>query len=127
MTTLDGVEFDGRSLAGKAAVLWFWAPWCGECRRDAAIVAETAKAYDGKVAFLGVTGWGKLDAMKKFADYKLSGFPHVADVDDKLFTTARIKGTPTLMFYRPDGTSTEHIGSISAEQLADKLNALSQS
>jgi thiol-disulfide isomerase/thioredoxin len=26
--TVDGKDFSGQSLAGKPAVLWFWAPWC---------------------------------------------------------------------------------------------------
>lgn len=31
VATLDGATFDGRSLAGKPALLWFWAPWCPTC------------------------------------------------------------------------------------------------
>ena len=27
-TTLSGAPFNGSSLEGKPAVLWFWTPWC---------------------------------------------------------------------------------------------------
>ena len=39
--TIEGASFDGSSLAGKDAVLWFWAPWCTECRREAPFVAAS--------------------------------------------------------------------------------------
>nr|WP_052478657.1 thioredoxin domain-containing protein [Kibdelosporangium sp. MJ126-NF4]CEL19784.1 PROBABLE CONSERVED LIPOPROTEIN DSBF [Kibdelosporangium sp. MJ126-NF4]CTQ97009.1 PROBABLE CONSERVED LIPOPROTEIN DSBF [Kibdelosporangium sp. MJ126-NF4] len=127
LKTLDGAEFNGASLAGKASVLWFWAPWCGECRRDADIVARTSKAYADKVAFVGIAGWDKPEAMRKFvAEYKLDGFPHVADVDDVLFRKARIKGVPTILFFRSDGTNTVHVGPITEEQLVAELDKLSQ-
>ncbi|MDH2393959.1 redoxin family protein, partial [Streptomyces sp. HNM0663] len=37
---MDGKPFDAKTLAGKPAVLWFWAPWCPTCKGQA---AETAK------------------------------------------------------------------------------------
>ena len=30
-TTLSGAPFNGASLQGKPAVLWFWTPWCPFC------------------------------------------------------------------------------------------------
>ena len=35
-TTLSGAPFDGASLQGKPAVLWFWTPWCPFCNAEAA-------------------------------------------------------------------------------------------
>ena len=38
--TVDGKEFSGASLAGKPALLWFWAPWCPNCQAEAPAIAE---------------------------------------------------------------------------------------
>lgn len=55
-TTLQGTTFSGELLAGKPAVLWFWAPWCPTCRAQAPAVSEIAKEYQGQVAVVGVGG-----------------------------------------------------------------------
>ena len=36
-TTLSGAPFNGASLQGKPAVLWFWTPWCPFCNAEAAV------------------------------------------------------------------------------------------
>ena len=56
--TIEGASFDGTSLAGKDAVLWFWAPWCTECRREAPHVAAS-QADNPDVSFVGVAGLGE--------------------------------------------------------------------
>jgi hypothetical protein len=33
-TTLSGAPFDGASLQGKPAVLWFWTPWSRQSQGD---------------------------------------------------------------------------------------------
>ncbi|HCT76280.1 MAG TPA: redoxin [Micromonosporaceae bacterium] len=80
-TTVDGKSFEGASLAGKPAVLWFWASWCPKCRGDAANVRDLQQQLTGKVNVVGVAGLGSGgDGMRKFvADYQLSGFPQLAD------------------------------------------------
>jgi thiol-disulfide isomerase/thioredoxin len=41
-TAIDGTRFDGASLEGKPAVLWFWAPRCPTCRAQIAGVSRLA-------------------------------------------------------------------------------------
>jgi thiol-disulfide isomerase/thioredoxin len=53
-TTLDGAAFDGASLGGRPAVLWFWAAWCSVCAGEAPALAKVAAANPG-VQFIGVT------------------------------------------------------------------------
>jgi len=78
---VGGGQFDGASLAGKPAVLWFWAAWCPRCRAKADDVKTVQAEYTGKVSFVGVAGLGSGDAaMAQFvAQYGLGGFPHLAD------------------------------------------------
>ncbi len=80
VATLDGGTFDGRSLAGKPAVLWFWAPWCPTCLGQAKQVNALAADYAGKAAVVGVAGLGTVPEMNEFVGLaKLSGFPQLAD------------------------------------------------
>ena len=79
-TSLDGSRFDGTSLEGKPAVLWFWAPWCPTCRAQAANVSALAKEYAGRVAVVGVGGLDSADAIKQLA----AQIPYVTQlIDDR--------------------------------------------
>lgn len=78
---VGGGQFDGASLAGKPAVLWFWAAWCPRCRAKAADIRAVQTEQQGKVTFVGVAGLGSGDgAMADFvAQHNLGGFTHLAD------------------------------------------------
>ncbi|MFI7067213.1 redoxin domain-containing protein [Kribbella sp. NPDC050124] len=79
-TTLDGMTFDGATLAGKPAVLWFWAPWCPKCRAQAAETAKVAQEYQGKATIVGVAGLDDPEAMRGFVvDQNVGGFAHLSD------------------------------------------------
>ena len=79
-TTLDGSAFDGASLAGKPAVLWWWAPWCPTCRAQSGNVSDLAAKYDGEVAVVGVGGLDSAAAIEELA----AQIPHVTHlVDDR--------------------------------------------
>jgi len=53
-STVDGQSFDAAPLAGKPAVLWFWAAWCPKCRAAADDVAAVSRDYSGRVAVVGM-------------------------------------------------------------------------
>ncbi|WP_328876126.1 redoxin family protein [Streptomyces sp. NBC_00287] len=81
-TTVDGESFDGKTLAGKPTVLWFWAPWCPKCRAQAAETAKVAADYAGKANVVGVAGLDTNAAMKDFvAETGTGSFPHLSDED----------------------------------------------
>jgi thiol-disulfide isomerase/thioredoxin len=52
-TTLTGASFNGSSLQGKPAVLWFWRPQCPFCNQEAPSLSQVAAA-NPKVTFIGV-------------------------------------------------------------------------
>ena len=80
VTTVDGDTFDGKSLAGKPAVLWFWAPWCPTCAVEAPHVKQIADQYDGKIGVVGVAGLDDVAAMRRFIEItKVHGVRHLAD------------------------------------------------
>jgi thiol-disulfide isomerase/thioredoxin len=43
--------------AGKVYVVEFWATWCPPCRTTIPHLTEMARAYEGKVTFIGVSVW----------------------------------------------------------------------
>ncbi|WP_282698378.1 redoxin domain-containing protein [Streptomyces sp. CC208A] len=79
-STLDSKPFEGVTLAGKPAVLWFWEPACGACGAQAPEVAMTADLYEGQVNVLGVAGGGGDALHRAFVDS--TGTRHVRHLSD---------------------------------------------
>ncbi|MEV0899826.1 redoxin family protein [Actinoplanes sp. NPDC049802] len=85
-TTLSGERFDAASLAGKPAVLWFWAPWCATCAGEAQSLGDIHAEYGDRLAILGIASLGGADEMKDFvADFELEGITHLDDPGGKLW------------------------------------------
>lgn len=63
-TTLGGAPFNGASLQGKPAVLWFWTPWCPYCNAEAPGSARlrppTPGDFRGRGGALGCRGDAEL-------------------------------------------------------------------
>ncbi|GGJ79588.1 hypothetical protein GCM10010123_06820 [Pilimelia anulata] len=78
--TIDGAAFDGGGLAGKPAVLWFWAPFCATCAGQAPTMTDLTKQYGDRVGIVGVAGLGSRPAMREFiTDTKVEGVRHLDD------------------------------------------------
>lgn len=78
-TTVAGEPFDGASLAGKPAVLWFWAPWCTTCRGQIPNVSALAETYAGEVNVVGIAGLSDdTTGIADFAD-DTSGITNLSD------------------------------------------------
>ena len=45
---LSATRFDRARLGGKVVVFYFWAHWCGDCKRQKPILAELHKKYAGQ-------------------------------------------------------------------------------
>jgi thiol-disulfide isomerase/thioredoxin len=124
-TTVAGREFAGQSLAGKPAVLWFWAPWCPTCRQEAPAIGEAARAVPG-VTFVGVAAHDHVPAMQEFvAKYHLDSFENIADVDASVWTGFDIFAQPAFAFIRPDGTVNLVLGTLSEQDLEARARSLS--
>jgi thiol-disulfide isomerase/thioredoxin len=80
VATLDGATFQGASLAGRPALLWFWAPWCPTCAAQAPHVRQVAEKYAGKITVVGVGGLDEAAAMHRFVELtKVDDIVHLAD------------------------------------------------
>jgi thiol-disulfide isomerase/thioredoxin len=79
-TTLDGAAFDAKTLEGKPALLWFWAPWCATCAGQASSITDLKAEYGDRLAILGIAGMGKNKEMHEFvSDLDVTGVPNLDD------------------------------------------------
>ncbi|MBQ1047732.1 redoxin domain-containing protein [Micromonospora sp. C51] len=122
--TLDGGNFDGRSLAGKPALLWFWAPWCPTCLGQAQPVTDLATRYQGRVAVVGVAGLDKVPAMHDFVRMaKLAGFPQLADEQGVVWKRFRMTEQSTFVVLDSQGTVAAR-GRVDVDELPELLDPL---
>ncbi|CPY69701.1 Soluble secreted antigen MPT53 [Mycobacteroides abscessus] len=82
--TIDGADFAGSSLAGKKAVLWFWAPWCPTCKKEAPDLQKATTAHPD-VTFVGVAAQDQVPAMRDFVTKYGLTFIQLADTDAKVW------------------------------------------
>ncbi|ONH26623.1 hypothetical protein BL253_24275 [Pseudofrankia asymbiotica] len=116
--TVDGGRISGASLAGRPAVLWFWAPWCPICHGEAPDIARAQKKFGDKVQFVGVAGLGTVPEMRKFvADTGLGAFPHAVDDNGRLWSSFGVDEQPALAFVTADGEVRTLQGLLSEAEL----------
>ncbi len=88
--------------SGKPVLVDFWAPWCGPCRSIAPIIEELATAYEGRVVI------GKYNV----------------DEDTDLGVEYGIRSIPTLLLFKDGQMVEKHVGTITRDALAAKIDAL---
>lgn len=121
-TTLDGSGFEGQSLQGKPAVLWFWAPWCPTCSAQAPAVAELAEKYDGRVAVIAVGGLDSESAIRDRAA-QIPHMTHLVDDQGTVWQHFRVTAQSTYTVIGADGEiKTE--GYLDNDELADLVARL---
>ncbi len=99
---LDGSTFDGTELAGKPAVLWFWAPWCPTCLAQASGVSGLAGKYDGVVNVVGVGGLSDVAAIRDFAEM-VPGPTHLIDEEGAVWRHFGVTAQSTYVVLDADG------------------------
>lgn len=125
-TTLDGKAFKGADLAERPVVFWFWAPWCPKCMSEGPAVAETARKYQGKVAFVGVAGLdGSKDRMRAFVSRTgTEGFAHLDDRTGKVYKHFRVTSQSSYVFLGRDGGATRATGPLDAGELERHISRI---
>lgn len=123
-TTLDGKPFDGRTLSGKPAVLWFWAPWCPVCLQQAPGVREAVSTYGDRVNIIGVAGLDKTEAMPEFVRLaKVETMTHLADEAGVVWKRFEVTSQSIFVLLDADGQITFK-GRLSASDVPDRVAAL---
>jgi thiol-disulfide isomerase/thioredoxin len=125
-TTLAGAPFDGASLQGKPAVLWFWTPWCPFCNAEAPSVSSVAAA-NPDVTFVGVAARSDAGAMQDFVSKYNIGFTTLNDADGSIWARYNVPWQPAYVFYKADGSSTfvnNPTAAMPQQELQQRVSAL---
>lgn len=122
-TTVEGRQFDGASLAGKPAVLWFWAPWCPTCRGQIDGVSALADEYGDAVSFVGVGSLDQPSAIAGFADEVPADFPHLQDPEGAVWRHFGVIEQSTYVVLDAHGTVVSE-GYLSDADLGDLVAGL---
>jgi thiol-disulfide isomerase/thioredoxin len=80
--TLDGRPARlGATIAGKPAVIEFWATWCSNCRDLEPRMQAAQRKYTGRVAFVGVAVSVNQspERVRRYVTEHLTGFTHLYD------------------------------------------------
>jgi thiol-disulfide isomerase/thioredoxin len=122
--TVDGKDFSGQSLAGKPAVLWFWAPWCPTCQAEAPSVRRIAYANPA-VTFVGVAAEDQVPAMRDFiSKYQLGFFTNLADVDASVGQRFGVTAQPAFAFVSAAGSVNVVKSHLADQDLAKRVGTL---
>lgn len=122
-TELNGALFDGRTLLGKPAVIWFWSPpsFCGICLAEAPVISRVAAA-NPQVSFLGIAGRGAAGSMQSVVADNNLRFPNLTDANGQLWQSFFVPWPPAWAFIRPDGDG-YLINDITSPMTEDALTA----
>jgi cytochrome c biogenesis protein CcmG/thiol:disulfide interchange protein DsbE len=129
LALFDQFEQDQLSLAdlrGKVVVVNFWASWCVECYKEAALLEQAWQDYkDRDVMFVGVD---YLDTDKEglayMAKYGIT-YPSGPDLGSKISKDYAITGVPETFFIDQEGNIVHvQIGPIERDQLYGLLDRL---
>lgn len=122
--TLDGVAFDAKTMAGKPAILWFWAPWCATCAAEAQSISDLADEYRGQIGILGVAGLGDNKAMHQFvSDLDVGAVPHLDDEAGAIWKRFKITQQSTYVFLDAAGAVVK-VGYLDDLQLTAEVKSL---
>jgi thiol-disulfide isomerase/thioredoxin len=84
--TLDGRPYDASVLAGRPALLWFWAPWCATCASQAGAVTDMQATHGDRLGILGIAGLGGNAEMHEFvADMEVGTVTNLDDAAGTLW------------------------------------------
>ncbi len=119
---LDGAPNDGKQLAGKPTVLWFWAPWCPTCRAQAGGVETLAKEYAGLVNVVGVGGLADAADVRDFAR-QVEGPMHLVDEEGEIWRHFNVTAQSTYVILDADGGVVSE-GYLDDDALADQVAEL---
>jgi peroxiredoxin len=121
--TIDGADFAGSSLTGKKAVLWFWAPWCPTCQKEAPDLQRAATAHPD-VTFVGVAAQDQVSAMRDFVTKYGLTFVQLADTDAAVWALYDVTHQPAFAFLGSDGNAQVVKSPLSGPELDKRIGQL---
>ena len=111
-------------LRGRPVVVNYWATWCGPCRDEAPALGTLARAFAGKVQFVGVDIQDNATAARAWIRQYRWPYPSVSDPTKAIENGMGLIGQPVTVVYGPSGKVMLRIpGSFVALKEEGKLRA----
>jgi thiol-disulfide isomerase/thioredoxin len=112
-------------LRGMPLVVNIWASWCGPCVAEAPDLAQAARAYQGKVQFVGVDIQDELSAARAFVQRFGWPYPSVFDPAGAIRDDLGLIGQPHTVVFDAEGKQAYiSSGPISGQTLHTQLTNL---
>lgn len=99
---LSTADFAEKIKSAPAAVVDFWAEWCGPCRSMVPIIESAADEYQGKVLVAKVN----------------------VDENQDLAVQYGIRNIPFFLFFKNGEVVDRHVGTMPQSTLKEKINSL---
>jgi len=125
--TLEGGEFSSADLAGKPAVVNFWASYCiPSCVDEHPVLLDLAARHAGSLQLVGVLVSDTPDGARGFLDrYGQVSWPSLLNADNAISIDYGVIGPPETFFVDAQGiVVSRHVGPLTAAVVADGLAAL---
>ncbi len=124
LTSTDGRQVSLAGLAGKPAVINFWATYCPPCRAEMPLLQRQVTSQSG-VQLVLVNEGDSSRAARDFLDSLGIHQPSLLDSDLSVGHAYGAVALPTTVFIRADGTiAARHIGQLNDAVLAAQISNL---
>ncbi len=126
-TTLEGSQFSSADLAGKPAVINFWASYCiPACVDEHPVLLDLAARHGSELQMVGVLVDDAPDDARGFlARYGEVSWPNMLNADGAISIDYGVTGPPETFFVDAQGiVVARHWGPLTGEVVASQLAAL---
>lgn len=126
-TTLDGDPFSSADLAGKPAIVNFWASYCiPSCVDEHPVLLDLAARHSGELQMVGVLVSDTPDGARGFlARYGEVSWPSMLNADGQISIDYGVTGPPETFFVDAQGiVVARHVGPLTATVVGRELAAL---
>ncbi len=94
---LDGTTQGLAQLAGRPALVVFWASWCGPCMAEVPHLQAVRRAYGDRVAMLGVNMGEDPRQVQATVSARGLTWPIALDLDQSLAARFRVRSIPLVL------------------------------